>query len=162
MSLSTQCSDCLVTGSSDKTIKVWDISDNKPTCVQEQNLRLGALHSLEGCPDAPFVLVAGGDKQDNNLKVFDIREYAAVRSRFGNRNLTNPLKYTDFGYTTANDAEVTINIDQNNDSSHELVNGDKNKDVEMSDKSETLPKPDSGGAAKKFLKKTKKKKKKQF
>jgi len=160
MSLSTQCPDCLVTGSSDKTIKVWDISDDKPTCIQEQNLKLGTLHSLEGCPDAPFVMVAGGDKQDNNLKVFDIREYAAVRSRFGNRSLKNPLKYTDFGYTTANDAEVTENIDQNtSDSYNDLVNGTKSKDVEMSDKTDTFPKPDSGGAAKKFLKKTKKKKK---
>ena len=38
--LSTQCPGCLITGSSDKTIKVWDISDGKPTHVHEQNMKL--------------------------------------------------------------------------------------------------------------------------
>lgn len=34
LSLSSQCPDCLITGSSDKTVKIWDISNNQPTCVQ--------------------------------------------------------------------------------------------------------------------------------
>jgi periodic tryptophan protein 1 len=34
LSLSSQCPDCLITGSSDKTMKIWDISNNQPTCVQ--------------------------------------------------------------------------------------------------------------------------------
>ena len=162
MSLSTQCPDCLVTASSDKTIKVWDIADGKPTCIEERNLKLGTLHSLDGCPDAPFVMVVGGDKPDNNLKVLDIRENASVRSRFGNRNFKNPFNYADFGFSTANEAEITEGFTENTSvQQNEVVNGATGKDIEMLDSANSFPKPVSGGAAKKFLKK-KKKKKKQF
>ena len=34
LSLSSQCPDCLITGSSDKTVKIWDIANNQPACVQ--------------------------------------------------------------------------------------------------------------------------------
>ena len=162
MSLSSQCPDCLVTASSDKTIKVWDIADGKPTCIEERNLKLGTLHSLDGCPDAPFVIVAGGDKADNNLKVLDIRESASVRSRFGSRKLKNPFSYADFGFSTADEADITEGLTGNSIvQQNEVVNGATGKDVEMLDNANSFPKPVSGGAAKKFLKK-KKKKKKQF
>ena len=165
MALSTQCPDCLVTASSDKTMKIWDISENHPTCVQERNLKLGTLHCLDGCPDAPFVMVVGGDKPDNNLKVLDIRESAAVRSRFGNRSLKNPLNFAEFGYNTANEAGTTVNVhdkENNVNGSGDLVYASKMNDVEMSDKGETLSNPVSSGAAKKFLNKKKKKKRKEF
>ena len=74
MALSTQCPDCLVTGSSDQTMKVWDISDNKPTCILEKDLKIGRVHSLDNCPDAPFVFAFGGDVPSNTIKVMDIRE----------------------------------------------------------------------------------------
>ena len=80
--MSTQCPGCLITGSSDKTIKVWDIADGKPTCVHDQNMKLGMIHCMSGCPDAPFVTVMGGDKSSDNIKVFDVREAAAVRNRY--------------------------------------------------------------------------------
>ena len=77
MSLSTQCPNCLITGSSDKTVKVWDISDSKPTCVMEKDVKIGMVHSLDSCPDAPFVIGCGGDVPSNNLHVMDIREAAS-------------------------------------------------------------------------------------
>ena len=166
MSLSAQCPDCLVTGSSDKTIKIWDLSDGKPTCVQERNMKLGTIHCLESCPDAPFVMVMGGDKPSDNLKVLDIRESAAVRSRFGNRILKNPLNVADFGYNTANEAETATQDQQkvlNQNSVHKPASLHTKKDVDMLDESKPSQSTvDSGGAAKKFLKKQKKKKKKEF
>ena len=168
MSLSTQCPDCLITASSDKTVKVWDISESNPTFVLERDPKLGTLHCLDGCPDAPFVVVAGGDKPDNNLKVFDIRENAAVRSRFGSRELKNPLNFASFGYSTANDAEPSVSSEPNilrNDSGDKMIekfNDPKSQDIEMADSNNSFPKPASGGAAKKFLNKKKKKKKKEF
>ena len=47
--LSTQCPGCLITGSSDKTIKVWDISDGKPTHVHEQNMKLVSTNVTSFC-----------------------------------------------------------------------------------------------------------------
>ena len=69
LTLSTQCPDMLTTVSSDKTMKVWDISGNRPFCVQERDMSLGELHCLDACPDAPFVICMGGDKPAQNLKV---------------------------------------------------------------------------------------------
>lgn len=77
MALSPQCPDCLITGSSDKTIKVWDISDNRPTLVAERDLKVGLVHCLGVCPDAPFVVAVGGDQASNHVKVMDVREFSA-------------------------------------------------------------------------------------
>jgi periodic tryptophan protein 1 len=74
--LSPQCPDCLVTVSSDETMKVWDLTDAVPKCVQERDMKLGRLHCAEGCPDAPFVVCMGGDKSGDNMRVLDIRESA--------------------------------------------------------------------------------------
>ena len=62
--------------SSFHSLKVWDIAEDKPKCVQEREMKLGRLHCAEGCPDAPFVVCMGGDKNSDNLKVLDVRESA--------------------------------------------------------------------------------------
>ena len=53
----------------DKVLKVWDITGDSPGFVAERDVKLGALHDVSPCPDAPFVMVMGGDKRDDNLKV---------------------------------------------------------------------------------------------
>ena len=51
-------------------MKVWDISGDQPQFVTERNVKLGAIQTVVGCPDAPFVVCMGGDKTgDGNLKV---------------------------------------------------------------------------------------------
>ena len=151
LALSSQCPDCLITGSSDKSMKVWDIADNQPSCVQERNVKIGMIHCMAGCPDAPFVTVMGGDKPSDNLKVLDIRESAAVRSRFGTRKLTNPLGFSAFGFDTANDAEPAANDEEMTE---------QFADIKVEDSSSAKQDVPSGGAAGKFRKKDKKKKKK--
>merc|ERR1739838_538429 len=47
----------------------------------------------------------GGDKSDDNMKVLDIRDSATVRTRFGKRQLQNPLKTAEFGFAAADEAE---------------------------------------------------------
>ncbi len=74
MSLSSQCPGCLVTVSSDQTLKVWDVLSGKPECVLEKSMGMGKLHALGACPDAPFVVCAGGDLPRDNLRVWDVRE----------------------------------------------------------------------------------------
>nr|ACO13022.1 Periodic tryptophan protein 1 homolog [Lepeophtheirus salmonis] len=139
ISLSTQCPDCLVTVSSDKTLKVWDIPDNKPTCIHERNMKLGQLHCLDNCPDAPFLMAIGGDKNSNNFKVFDIRESSTTLQHFGSRKLVNPLGMSDWGFETANEAEV-----KEEEMETEAVTEDSTKS--------SVPK--SGGAIGKFKKKS--------
>ncbi len=87
LSLSSQCPGCLVTVSSDKALKVWDVASQsgRPECVLEREMNLGELHSVDGCPDAPFVVCAGGDLPRDNLRVWDVREAAdGKHDRFTN------------------------------------------------------------------------------
>jgi len=112
LSLSPQVPGLVSTVSSDKSLKVWDIQGQEPVFVMERELKLGSLHTVAACPDAPFVVCAGGDRKEddtkftsNNMKLFDVRESKAVRERFGERRLLNPLATADFGFSTASEAE---------------------------------------------------------
>ena len=78
MCMSSQCPGVLVTGSSDKTVKIWDIKTNdRPSCINEKDLKIGLVHSLQNCVDAPFVFAFGGDNPSHNMHVMDIRESAS-------------------------------------------------------------------------------------
>ncbi|TRY73816.1 hypothetical protein TCAL_02578 [Tigriopus californicus] len=160
LSLSTQCPDMMVTVSSDRTMKVWDIANHKPGCVQERAMALGQIHCLENCPDAPFVMCMGGDEPSNNLKVLDIRESASVRHRFGERKLTNPLKTSNFGYSTINEAEPDPSPETTVDAE---MASDALEAMALETESITVIQPPvvSGGAVGKFKKKEKKKNKKK-
>lgn len=132
-------------------------------------MTIGLVHCLEGCPDAPFVVACGGDNPCENLRLFDLRESAAgkthlkmfqsfqlyhifvcpiVRNRFGNRNLENPLGYTPFGYSNANEAEV------------EPMEGESEEVPQFVETVKTNN--TSGGAIGKFKKEKKKKKHKNY
>ena len=157
MSLSPQCPGCLVTVSTDKSLKIWDIADNKPECVQEVNLKLGLLHTVDSCPDAPFVFCVGGDKPSDNFKVFDVRDYAAVRKRFGSRKLQNPLGVAEFGFETADEFDATLNAGTEDVDEMEVADPAAAAMEAMTLGSATGA---TGGVGKKFKKKDKKKGKK--
>ena len=76
----------LITGSSDKTMKVWDIRKEQPSFVFEKQSNIGLVHSLEGCPDAPFTIALGGDNPSHNLHVMDVRESASGKHVINNEN----------------------------------------------------------------------------
>ncbi|KAK7107363.1 hypothetical protein V1264_015302 [Littorina saxatilis] len=83
VSLSSQIPGLLVTTAEDKTMKVWDIQDNKPSLIFSRNLQINEIHCVGCCPEAPFVFAFGGGVREP--KVWDIRESAAVRHHFLNR-----------------------------------------------------------------------------
>ncbi|XP_046327630.2 periodic tryptophan protein 1 homolog [Haliotis rufescens] len=80
--LSSATRGLLVTTSSDKMMKVWDMESGKPSLVLERNLKMSELYCVDSCPDAPFVFAFGGEKE---MKVWDIRESATVRKHFHSR-----------------------------------------------------------------------------
>lgn len=85
MRLSPKCPGCLVTVSSDKSVKIWDILSETPTLVEHQEGKLGTMTCLASCPDLPFVFCMGGDNKKYNFKVWDIRESEKVRATFCER-----------------------------------------------------------------------------
>lgn len=71
----------LATGSTDKMVKLWDLSDNQPSCIASQNPRAGAVFSVGFSGDSPFTLAIAGSK--GILQIWNTLSEAAVAQRFG-------------------------------------------------------------------------------
>ena len=84
IALSPKVPDLLVTSSADHTVKMWDIANNSPKMVHEQNLRMGAVHCVAPCPDAGFVFAAGCQ---NDVKLWNLKNNRSVMQQFANREI---------------------------------------------------------------------------
>ncbi|KAI9160214.1 hypothetical protein LWI28_006238 [Acer negundo] len=73
-------SNLLATGSTDKTVKLWDLSNNQPSCVASSNPKAGGVFSVSFSEDSPFLLAIGGSK--GKLQVWDVLSDAGVSQRF--------------------------------------------------------------------------------
>ncbi|XP_044749642.1 periodic tryptophan protein 1 homolog [Coccinella septempunctata] len=86
--ISGECPGLLVTGSHDGMVKTWDYSgENIPELVHTKDFNLGTILSLEGSPNCPFVIAAGGDNKDGNFIVYDVRNIDVVKHKFENREV---------------------------------------------------------------------------
>ncbi|GMY22608.1 periodic tryptophan protein 1 like [Fagus crenata] len=50
-----------------KQVKLWDLSNNQPSCIASTNPKAGAVFSVSFSEDSPFLLAIGGSK--GNLEV---------------------------------------------------------------------------------------------
>lgn len=75
----------LATASEDKTVKLWNVVDNKPAMVVSRNLDVGRVFSATFAPDAEvaFRLCVAGSK--GSVQVWDTSTNAAVRKAFAGR-----------------------------------------------------------------------------
>ncbi|KAK6120080.1 hypothetical protein DH2020_046210 [Rehmannia glutinosa] len=70
----------LATGSMDKMVKLWDLS-NHPSCIASKNPKAGAVFSIAFSEDSPFTLAIGGSK--GKLQIWDLLSDAEVARRYG-------------------------------------------------------------------------------
>jgi hypothetical protein len=71
----------LATASTDKTVKLWDVSDDKPLPIATERPNLGAVFAAAFCgADAPHLLAMGGAK--GSVGVWDVRSVKAVAKRW--------------------------------------------------------------------------------
>lgn len=75
----------IVTGSDDKKVKLWNVSNNKPNMVVSRNLEVGRVFAAQFGPDAEvaFRLSVAGSK--GVLQVWDTSTNAAVRHAFAGK-----------------------------------------------------------------------------
>jgi periodic tryptophan protein 1 len=75
----------IVTGSDDKKVKLWNVSNNKPNMVVSRNLEVGRVFAAQFGPDAEvaFRLSVAGSR--GVLQVWDTSTNAAVRHAFAGR-----------------------------------------------------------------------------
>nr|XP_027123567.1 uncharacterized WD repeat-containing protein C17D11.16-like isoform X2 [Coffea arabica]XP_027126436.1 uncharacterized WD repeat-containing protein C17D11.16-like isoform X2 [Coffea arabica] len=71
----------LATGSMDKTVKLWDLSNNQPSCVASKNPKAGAVFSVSFSDECPFLLAIGGSK--GKLELWETLSDAAVSTKYG-------------------------------------------------------------------------------
>ncbi|KAI0143626.1 WD40 repeat-like protein [Xylariaceae sp. FL1272] len=80
----------MVTGSTDKTVKLWNIQPTGPTMVVSRNLDIGRIFSTTFAPDAEvaFRLAVAGSK--GTMHVWDTSTNAAVRQAFAHKMADKP------------------------------------------------------------------------
>ncbi|KAL1364745.1 hypothetical protein AAHE18_03G239000 [Arachis hypogaea] len=75
----------LATGSMDKMVMLWDLSNNQPSVVASKNSNaVRAVFSISFSEDNPFVLAIGG--LEGKLQVWDTLSESAVSQRYENYN----------------------------------------------------------------------------
>ena len=101
----------LVTGSNDKTVKVWNVEASGPSMVVFRDLGVGKVFSTQFAPDSNvgFRLAVAGSK--NSVQIWDTSTNAAVRKIFGSRIATNGASDTV--------TERTIALDESGDDSED-------------------------------------------
>jgi WD40 repeat protein len=70
----------LATASTDKVVKLWDVSDGKPSMLTSMEPKLGAVFSGGFCADVPYLLAMAGAK--GSVGVWDVRSSAAVAAKW--------------------------------------------------------------------------------
>ena len=75
----------LATGSSDKTVKLWNVQPTGPSMVVSRNVDVGKVFSAQFAPDAEvaFRLAVAGSK--GAMQIWDTSTNAAVRAAFASR-----------------------------------------------------------------------------
>jgi len=76
-------SDCIITGSVDKQVRIWNIANNQPTCVVSRNLDVGKVFSAAFSLDSPFLAAVSGSK--GKVAIWNTVDNAVVRNTFGDR-----------------------------------------------------------------------------
>jgi len=81
LSMSSGAPGLLVTCSTDKMVKLWDLSAGKPSMLSQHSPQVGAIFACSFSPSVPYLVATAGSK--GTVVVWDIMSEAAVRSAHG-------------------------------------------------------------------------------
>uniref|UniRef100_A0A1I7SKQ1 WD_REPEATS_REGION domain-containing protein n=2 Tax=Bursaphelenchus xylophilus TaxID=6326 RepID=A0A1I7SKQ1_BURXY len=68
-------------------LKVWALEGDKFQLLNTESLNLGTIRSAAFCPNAPNVILVGGEKREL-IKVYDIAKRSNVTDKFPDLNPT--------------------------------------------------------------------------
>ncbi|KAH8675517.1 transducin family protein [Xylariales sp. PMI_506] len=117
----------MVTGSTDKTVKLWNIQPTGPAMVVSRNLDVGKVFSTTFAPDAEvaFRLAVAGSK--GTMHVWDTSTNAGVRKAFAHKIANNPgevVKERLIGVTEADSDSEDGGEDDDRDNDAESMDED--------------------------------------
>ncbi|PFH56762.1 hypothetical protein XA68_16034 [Ophiocordyceps unilateralis] len=75
----------MATGSTDRTVKLWNISPTGPSMVVSRNLDVGKVFAATFAPDAPVAFRLAVAGSSGSMHVWDTSTNAAVRKAFAHR-----------------------------------------------------------------------------
>ncbi|RIA96897.1 WD40-repeat-containing domain protein [Glomus cerebriforme] len=84
LDVSSSIQGCIVTGSTDKLVKIWDVKDMKPNMVTSRDLGVGKVFTAQFCPDSPFQLAVAGS--EGKVFIWDLSSNAGIRNSFKGRS----------------------------------------------------------------------------
>jgi len=79
----------------DKTVKLWDIQNNTPSCVASKDLGVGKVFATEFSPDTPLLAAIGGSK--GKIVIWNIADNAGALPIFHKR-MNGMVKYLFYFY----------------------------------------------------------------
>jgi periodic tryptophan protein 1 len=115
----------MATGSTDKTVKLWNIQPSGPSMVVSRNLDVGRIFSTNFAPDAPvaFRLAVAGSK--GTMHVWDTSTNPAVRQAFAHKIAAKPTDHVEERLVgVANDESSEDDEDDEEDDDEEGESGD--------------------------------------
>ncbi|KAI8624651.1 WD40 repeat-like protein [Xylariaceae sp. FL1651] len=114
----------MATGSTDKTVKLWNIQPSGPAMVVARNLDVGRIFSTAFAPDAEvaFRLAVAGSK--GTMHVWDTSTNAAVRQAFAHKIATKPSDNVEERLVGVADDESSEDEDEGDDENDEEGSGD--------------------------------------
>ncbi|CAD5217944.1 unnamed protein product [Bursaphelenchus xylophilus] len=77
----------LFTTAGEEELKVWALEGDKFQLLNTESLNLGTIRSAAFCPNAPNVILVGGEKREL-IKVYDIAKRSNVTDKFPDLNPT--------------------------------------------------------------------------
>jgi periodic tryptophan protein 1 len=81
LSMASGAPNLLTTCSTDKSIKLWDLNDGKPSLLCQHSPQVGAIFACGFSPSVPYLIAAAGSK--GTVAVWDILSEAAVKQTHG-------------------------------------------------------------------------------
>ncbi|KKA30448.1 hypothetical protein TD95_000624 [Thielaviopsis punctulata] len=113
----------IATGSSDKTVKLWNIQASGPSMVVSRNLDVGKVFSTAFAPDSEVAFRLAVAGSSGSLQVWDTSTNAAVRKAFAGRVPETQVDKEDRLVGVAEESESESD-DDGEDKDHESMDED--------------------------------------
>ncbi|XP_055383831.1 periodic tryptophan protein 1 homolog [Condylostylus longicornis] len=87
----TEIKSMLVTSGADGSLKIWKYGQTEAKEIYRHDFQIGRIQCLQQCPEDSFTFAIGGEKNPR-LKVYNVKNFEAVRVCFGVGNSTDEME----------------------------------------------------------------------